>query len=105
MTYVLRCKAFGFLQTKLMLRPAGGLLPDAGPDRVGGGINLYQYGPNPLTWVDPLGLSAKEDVTTFYHAGDIKGPIDPSRGRKGLDFNSSGKGGFYVTTDKAQAIE
>nr|WP_245208365.1 DUF3990 domain-containing protein [Serratia fonticola] len=52
-----------------------------------------------------MGLSAKEDVTTFYHAGDIKGPIDPSRGRKGLDFNSSGKGGFYVTTDKAQAIE
>ncbi|HGX0509241.1 TPA: hypothetical protein ACNRZD_004936, partial [Escherichia coli] len=22
-----------------------------------GGINLYQYGPNPLSWIDPLGLN------------------------------------------------
>ncbi|WP_417903536.1 RHS repeat-associated core domain-containing protein [Chania multitudinisentens] len=22
-----------------------------------GGINLYQYAPNPLSWIDPLGLS------------------------------------------------
>ncbi|MER0227202.1 hypothetical protein ABRZ26_22385 [Brenneria sp. L4-2C] len=21
-----------------------------------GGINLYAYGPNPLSWIDPLGL-------------------------------------------------
>ncbi|NBJ35326.1 hypothetical protein GE191_16740 [Serratia fonticola] len=40
------------------------------PDPIGlaGGMNLYQYGPNPLTWADPLGLTG-EDVTTFYHAG------------------------------------
>ncbi|MEX2951074.1 hypothetical protein AB4K01_07670 [Serratia fonticola] len=24
-----------------------------------GGINLYQYAPNPLGWVDPLGLTTK----------------------------------------------
>ena len=36
--------------------------PDMGrfitPDPVGlaGGLNLYQYAPNPLTWIDPLGL-------------------------------------------------
>nr|WP_315904163.1 hypothetical protein [Serratia fonticola] len=24
-----------------------------------GGINLYQYAPNPLTWVDPLGVSGE----------------------------------------------
>jgi len=36
--------------------------PDAGrfisQDPIGGagGINLYQYAPNPLVWVDPLGL-------------------------------------------------
>nr|WP_308347019.1 RHS repeat-associated core domain-containing protein [Serratia marcescens] len=22
-----------------------------------GGLNLYAYGPNPLTWIDPFGLS------------------------------------------------
>ncbi|WP_275359588.1 RHS repeat-associated core domain-containing protein [Xenorhabdus bovienii] len=29
------------------------------PDPIGlvGGLNLYQYGPNPLTWIDPLGLN------------------------------------------------
>ncbi|MEG7485051.1 toxin C-terminal domain-containing protein, partial [Citrobacter freundii] len=37
--------------------------PDMGrfitPDPIGlaGGLNLYQYAPNPLTWIDPLGLS------------------------------------------------
>ena len=25
-----------------------------------GGINNYQYAPNPITWVDPLGLSSKD---------------------------------------------
>lgn len=58
---------------------------------------------DPLVWVDPLGL-AGEDVTTFYHAGDIKGMIDPSFGNGLKDFDPAGKGGFYViTTDRAQA--
>ncbi|WP_275938034.1 RHS repeat-associated core domain-containing protein, partial [Cronobacter malonaticus] len=39
--------------------------PDAGrfisqdPIGLAGGINLYQYAPNPLVWVDPLGLNPK----------------------------------------------
>ncbi len=39
--------------------------PDAGrfvsQDPIGllGGVNLYQYAPNPLSWIDPLGLSGE----------------------------------------------
>ena len=30
------------------------------PISLAGGINLYQYAPNPVQWVDPLGLSGKK---------------------------------------------
>ncbi|WP_205896636.1 RHS repeat domain-containing protein, partial [Pseudomonas viridiflava] len=33
------------------------LTPD--PVKLTGGINAYQYAPNPTAWVDPLGLSCK----------------------------------------------
>ncbi|EPH6764735.1 RHS repeat domain-containing protein [Cronobacter dublinensis] len=42
--------------------------PDAGrfisqaPPGFAGGINLYQYAPNPLVWVDPLGLKCERKV-------------------------------------------
>nr|WP_225908765.1 AHH domain-containing protein [Pseudomonas lactucae] len=34
------------------------------PDPIGllGGVNLYQYTPNPFTWLDPLGLSCSSDA-------------------------------------------
>ena len=31
-----------------------------------GGINHYQYAPNPVNWVDPFGLSCKEGKPNFY---------------------------------------
>ncbi|MGV3067112.1 RHS repeat-associated core domain-containing protein, partial [Proteus mirabilis] len=39
------------------------------PDPIGllGGINLYQYAPNPLGWIDPWGLSSQEMVRVRYH--------------------------------------
>jgi len=47
--------------------------PDAGrfvsqdPIGLAGGVNLYQYAPNPLSWVDPLGLTkcAPNKKTTY----------------------------------------
>ncbi|PIT53157.1 hypothetical protein BHC44_00685 [Snodgrassella alvi] len=48
--------------------------PDIGrftqPDPIGllGGLNLYQYAPNGLTWIDPLGL--RKCTTGFKNAND-----------------------------------
>ncbi|HDX5344340.1 TPA: RHS domain-containing protein [Citrobacter sedlakii] len=83
--------------------------PDMGrfitPDPIGlaGGINLYQYAPIPLSWIDPLGL----DVIRVYHytskdgyngimgSGTIK-TKDPGARAKG---SIQGKPqGVYVTT-------
>ena len=42
------------------------------PISLAGGINLYQYAPNPVQWVDPLGLNRKlsdcpkNKKTTYY---------------------------------------
>ncbi|WP_369990261.1 RHS repeat-associated core domain-containing protein [Pseudomonas xanthosomatis] len=63
--------------------------PDIGrytqPDPIGlaGGINLYRYAPNPLQWVDPLGLTAlngaqqQVDAILMEHLPAIQA-IDPN---------------------------
>ncbi|OWS72899.1 hypothetical protein CBW22_25355, partial [Pantoea sp. VS1] len=38
--------------------PNAGRFISQDPIGLAGGLNLYQYAPNPLSWVDPLGLSA-----------------------------------------------
>ncbi|POA51998.1 MULTISPECIES: RHS repeat-associated core domain-containing protein [unclassified Pseudomonas] len=49
--------------------------PDIGrfttPDPIGleGGFNLYLYGPNTATWIDPLGLTAEELGKNMANAG------------------------------------
>ncbi|MCA8101414.1 ParB N-terminal domain-containing protein [Burkholderia contaminans] len=37
--------------------PQNGRFVSKDPIRLKGGINVYQYAPNPVQWVDPLGLS------------------------------------------------
>lgn len=50
--------------------------PDIGrfttPDPIGllGGLNLYAYGPNPITWIDPLGLSCTGKKPTAASLSD-----------------------------------
>ncbi|OZP45274.1 hypothetical protein CIG37_17360 [Serratia marcescens] len=39
--------------------PEVGRFTTQDPIGLRGGLNLYQYAPNPLMWVDPLGLSSK----------------------------------------------
>ena len=39
-----------------------------------GGVNNYQYVPNPTGWVDPLGLSCKEGYAYIYHFQGSESP-------------------------------
>ncbi|WP_230961138.1 MULTISPECIES: RHS repeat-associated core domain-containing protein [Burkholderia] len=61
--------------------------PDTGrfisPDPIGlvGGLNLYQYAPNPNSWIDPWGLcrtSPKINAEHVFH-GEIKNRGIPPR--------------------------
>ena len=51
-----------------------------------GGLNPYQYAPNPVQWVDPLGLSCKEDKLSSLNSLDKAvainefGTIEPLKG-------------------------
>ncbi|HFK4763450.1 TPA: RHS repeat-associated core domain-containing protein, partial [Citrobacter farmeri] len=55
-----------------------------------GGLNLYAYAPNPLSWIDPLGLSG--DKVNVYKDAPYHGTSDnsvksraPTNGQTALD--------------------
>ncbi|WP_263303122.1 RHS repeat-associated core domain-containing protein [Escherichia fergusonii] len=84
--------------------------PDMGrfltPDPIGlaGGLNLYQYAPNPLSWIDPLGLK----IVTVYHYTD-QGGYNGISSQKPYKFKASSpiKGhpkGIYVTTKSPEEL-
>ena len=52
--------------------PDSGRFTQQDPIGLAGGINLYQYAPNALGWVDPWGLSKCE--TGFLYRGDKRAP-------------------------------
>ncbi|CAI0751716.1 RHS repeat-associated core domain-containing protein [Serratia quinivorans] len=64
------------------------------PIGLAGGINLYQYAPNPLGWVDPLGLS-KCNAPNGYKTGDVDphGNLSPGLNRA-LGHTNSKTDGF-----------
>ncbi|WP_188150485.1 RHS repeat-associated core domain-containing protein, partial [Teredinibacter waterburyi] len=43
-----------------------------------GGVNCYQYAPNPVTWIDPYGLSCKENTWNEFQK-DHKGQFSNSK--------------------------
>ena len=67
-----------------------------GQDPIGlfGGENLYQYGPNPVGWIDPFGLAGVPVPTpTGKGAGGlIKGADLPNGGDTGLSTRAGGPG-------------
>ena len=56
--------------------PDKGSFTTSDPIRLAGGLNLYQYAPNPVAWVDPGGLSAKKLATNLNAANR---PVQPGQ--------------------------
>ncbi|MCG3734537.1 glycohydrolase toxin TNT-related protein, partial [Vibrio cincinnatiensis] len=59
-----------------------------------GGLNHYQYAPNPVMWIDPTGLCAKEDsptITMETNHGQLQQPI----------FYAMGSGNYSKTMQTA----
>ena len=45
--------------------PECGRFVSQDPIGLRGGLNLYQYAPNPIRWIDPLGLAILEHQSNF----------------------------------------
>ncbi len=69
--------------------PTVGRFTTQDPIGLAGGINLYQYAPNPLSWVDPFGLTGTyiftDEVTSYIG----KGP--ESRMNSSMNYRIGGK--------------
>jgi uncharacterized protein RhaS with RHS repeats len=48
------------------------------PIGLAGGINLYQYAPNALSWVEPLGLSCSSDAKALRANTVAAGKVEPN---------------------------
>uniref|UniRef100_UPI001F2AFF96 RHS repeat-associated core domain-containing protein n=1 Tax=Enterobacter quasiroggenkampii TaxID=2497436 RepID=UPI001F2AFF96 len=75
--------------------------PDCGrftqqdPIGLAGGINLYQYAPNALTWVDPLGLASTNNPGVYDVYGESYLPKDMFRMSDGKHFQEANRQLYY----------
>ena len=60
--------------------PNCGRFTQQDPIGLAGGINLYQYAPNTLSWIDPWGLSCRTE-----YMGRTPGKFNSSTGQKVID--------------------
>ncbi|MDT7486809.1 RHS repeat-associated core domain-containing protein [Citrobacter koseri] len=68
--------------------PESGRYISADPLKLGAGLNLYAYAPNPLNWIDPLGLSA---CAPTHHLATNKHSTWSDRFRELFKKNDLGK--------------
>ncbi|WP_454938436.1 RHS repeat-associated core domain-containing protein [Capnocytophaga gingivalis] len=72
----------------------------------GGNPNLYAYVADNNWWGDIFGLIIVYHGTTLEGANSIRqNGVDLSKGNKNRDFNSKGKGAFYVSESLADTEE
>ncbi|MCG6202775.1 RHS repeat-associated core domain-containing protein, partial [Psychromonas antarctica] len=76
------------------------------PIGLAGGINPYQYAPNPVNWVDPFGLSCKEDgVSTVDRIIAPVGYIGGVTKKAGDDFTGAVEYSFANPKKALYAID
>nr|WP_241006648.1 polymorphic toxin type 47 domain-containing protein [Serratia liquefaciens] len=87
-----------------------------GKDPIGyaGGLNVYQYAPNPVSWVDPLGLATVSNAPDFdtarreaFERGGMTNPENVSFSKMdpvtGTVVEFKGTGGAKVAYDAPHA--
>ncbi|EJA5755059.1 RHS repeat protein, partial [Salmonella enterica] len=76
--------------------PERGRFVSQDPIGLKGGINLYQYAPNPLSWIDPLGLTT-EEIT--LKPGEIL--VNP----KDVNFSQTTINSAFDTPDGKRSVQ
>ena len=93
--------------------PDSGRFTQQDPIGLAGGINLYQYGANSLTRIDPLGLkqeevirymSKDEAIASAAERGGKGGLVPNNRGDKAIWVNHDSRPGFNPGNEKYRAV-
>ncbi|MDN7874661.1 RHS repeat-associated core domain-containing protein [Burkholderia aenigmatica] len=75
--------------------PEVGRFVSKDPIGYAGGLNLYQYAPNPIEWVDPFGLSGRKEPKPRIEDGNSKEGWQHIDGRHISGTHPSGAGDLF----------